>query len=99
MFGGSTPPTIHDEFEIIDRYLNDARFQKAIIHLKERGESIEMSLMPKLFKYLGDDILSENILYISGEWKSIDFKTFYNSIAKRCAGMLQEYILKNARGE
>lgn len=92
-----TPTTTNNEYEVIDRYLTDARFQKAIIKLKEQGESIDMSLMPKLFKYLGDDILSENILYISGEWKALDFKTFYGLIARRCAGMLKEHLLKDAQ--
>lgn len=97
VFKQSIPTITNNEFEIIDRYLTDARFQKAIIQLKEHGESIDMSLIPKLFKYLGDDILSENILYISGEWKALDFKTFYNLIARRCAEMLKEHLLKDTQ--
>ncbi len=91
------PTTTNNEFEIIDRYLTEARFEKAILQLNEQGNVIDMSLMPKLFKYLGDDILSENILYISGEWKALDFKTFYGLIARRCAGMLKEHLLKDAQ--
>jgi len=97
IFKTEIPSTSTNEFEVIDRYLTEARFQKAITQLSERGESIDMSLMPKLFKYLGDDILSENILYISGEWKALDFKTFYNLIARRCAGLLKEYLLGGAK--
>ena len=91
------PTATNNEFEVIDRYLTTARFEKAILQLKEQGNIIDMSLMPRLFKYLGDDILSENILYISGEWKALDFKTFYGLIARRCAGMLKEYLLKDAQ--
>ena len=96
-FKGTIPITPNNEFEVIERYLTDTRFQKAIRRLKEQGESIDMSLMPKLFKYVGDDILSENILYISGEWKALNFKTFYNLIARRCAELLKEYLLKDAK--
>ena len=91
-----TPTTTNNEYEVIDRYLTEARFEKAITQLREQGNVVDMSLMPKLFKYLGDDILSENILYISGEWKALDFKTFYGLIARRCAGMLKECLLKDA---
>ena len=53
-----------------------------------------MSLMPKLFKYLSDDILSENILEIMRQYESINFKQFNNIVAKKCAIMLKEYLLK-----
>jgi len=82
-----------NDTEIVDRYFTDARFTKAIHHFMNDGIDINMSLMPKLFKYIGDDILSENILYITGEWKSINFKTFYNLIARKCAITLKEYLL------
>lgn len=95
VFRGGLPIASNDEYEVIDRYLTDARFNKAIMHLKEQGEVIDMPLIPKLYKYIGDDILSENILYISGEWKSIDFKSFYNLIARRCASMLKKYLMEN----
>lgn len=94
VFKQGVPRTTNDESEIVDRYLNDVRFQKAINHFKEQGEVIDMSLMPKLFKYLGDDVLSENILWISGEWKGINFKTFYRFVAKRCALMLKGQLLR-----
>jgi len=93
------PTSTNDDYEIIDRYLTEARFKKAILALKENGNVIDMSLIPKLFKYLGDDILSENILYISGEWKNLNFKTFYNLIARRCAEMLKEYLLNEAHNQ
>lgn len=93
-FKGVIPVLSNNEFEVLETYLTEARFQKAIIQLKEQNNMIDMSLMPTLFRYLSDDIFSENILEISRKWKVLDFNRFNGLIAQRCAKMLKEYLLK-----
>ena len=97
VFKGLTPKIKTDTSDIIDQYFTESRFIKAIDRLRDNGNDINMSLMPKLFKYLSDDILSENILEIMRQYESINFKQFNNIIAKKCAIMLKEYLLKNAK--
>lgn len=97
VFKGVTPKIKTDNTEIINEYFTEARFIKAINHFKDDNEIIDMPLMSKLFKYMSDDIISENILEISRKYNSIDFKSFNNLIAKKCAITLKEYLMKGAK--
>lgn len=89
----SVPKTpIESEILISNEYMTTARFNKAIHLFKAVGTPINMQLMPTLFKYVVDDILSEHILDISKTYESITFKRFNNIVAKTCASMLKEYL-------
>ncbi len=93
-FKGQIPTLKNDTSDIVDQYFTDARFIKAIDRLRENGNIIDMRLTPKLFKYISNDILSENILEIMNEYNSINFKQFNNIIAKKCVILLKEYLIK-----
>jgi len=86
-----------DTSEIANEYFTEPRFIKAIHHFRNENEMLGMSLMPKLFKYISDDILSENILEISRKYNSFEFKNFNNIIAKKSAIMLKEYLIRGAK--
>ena len=96
VFKGQTPTVKTDTTDIINEYFTDARLIKAINRFRDNDEIIDMSLMPKLFKYISDDILSENILSIINDYDSIDFKMFKGVIAKTCAKKLKEYLIYKA---
>lgn len=94
VFKGGAPPTVKsNEVEIIDKYFTDNRFMKAIYRFKEGGETIDMPLIPKLFTYIVDDILSENILDIMKEYNNINYKTLNGIAAKVCVKKLKEYLI------
>ena len=86
-----------NEIKIADTYLTDRRFEKAILYFKDEGESIGMELMPKLYRYLMKDILSEEILAISDEYNSIQFKELGKIIAGRAAQKLKSCLLTRAK--
>ncbi len=81
------------ETNIVDEYLVPARFNKAVLHFKDEGYKIEMKLVPQIYQYLYDDILSENILDISRRYDSIDFGILKKLIASQTAKYLKEYIV------
>jgi hypothetical protein len=85
-----------NDSKIVDEYLNDARFIKTINYFKDNDEIISMSLIPKLFKYISDDILSENILEITQKYDSINFKSINKIIATKSATMLKQYLMDKA---
>lgn len=85
-----------NDSKIVDEYLNDARFIKTINYFKDNDEIISMSLIPKLFKYISDDILSENILEITQKYDSINFKSINKIIATKSAIMLKQYLIDKA---
>ncbi len=93
IFKGETPKVKTNDSEIVNEYFTQGRFIKAINHFKDNNEVIDMSLMPKLFKYVSEDILSENILNIAKDYNSIDFKKFNNVVAGKSAKMLKEYLM------
>jgi len=84
----------NNEYKIVDTYFTINRFNKAVNHFKEENIQIEMSLMPKLYKYVSEDIMSENILTIMNDYNKIDFKIFNNVIAKRTVQELKKYLLE-----
>lgn len=93
VFKGETPKVKTNDEDIVEEYFTKGRFIKAINHFKDDNEIIDMSLMPKLFKYISEDILSENILEIMKEYNSMDFKKFNNIVAGKSAKMLKEYLM------
>jgi len=97
IFKGETPEVITNDSEIVNEYFTNGRFIKAINYFKDNNEVINMSLMPKLFKYISDDILSENILDIAREYNSIEFKKFNNIIAGKSSKMLKEYLINEVK--
>lgn len=97
VFKGQTPVVKTDDSEIAAEYFTEGRFIKAINHFKDDNQTIDMSLMPKLFKYISEDILSENILEIGRKYNSIEFKKFNNIIAGKSAKMLKEYLMKGVK--
>ena len=78
------------ENRIAEMYFTPARFEKAIQHFKQEGELINMSLMPKLFAYISDDILIEHILEIKNMGNSLNFGSMNKIIASKSANMLKE---------
>ena len=82
-----------NEVKIADTYLTDARFNKAILYFQDEGKSIGMELMPVLYRYLVKDILSEYIISIYDDYKSINFVEFGKIIAGRTAQKLKSYLL------
>jgi len=88
---------LENEVKIADQYLNDARFNKAILYFIDIEEPIGMPLMPELYKYLMNDILSEYIISISNDYNSINFPMLSKIIAGRCAQMLKSYLLTKAK--
>ncbi len=86
-----------NEIKIADTYLTDARFNKAILRFIDDGESIDMGLMPKLYRYIMKDILSENIIEISDDYSNINFPMLTKIVASRCANMLKSYLLTKAK--
>lgn len=100
VFGESGQPkkqSKENEVKIADQYLNDARFMKAILYFQDEGEPIGMSLMPKLYKYVINDILSEYIISISNDYNNINFPSLTKIIAARCANMLKGYLLTKSK--
>lgn len=98
-FGESGQPkkqSKDNEIKIADTYLTPARFVKALQHFEDENEPIGMSLMPKLYKYLMNDILSEYIISISNDYNSINFPALTKIIAGRCAMQLKSYLLTKA---
>jgi len=95
VFGVKTPQVYIVEEWIVDQYLTDARFMKAINYFRDESETIDMSLMPKLYSYINDDILTENILEIK-KFGKVNFKTLERMVAKKCAAKLKEYIYGSA---
>ena len=93
VFKGETPKVKTNDSEIVNEYFTEGRLIKAINYFKDNDEVIDMSLIPKLFKYISEDILSENILEIAKDYNSIDFKKFNNIVAGKSAKMLKEYLM------
>ncbi len=93
---GKGHPKKEDYVEKIltERFFTDARFNKAINHFIDENKNISMSLMPELYKYVSDDILSEQILYISKEFQIVNFKEFSNNVARECAKSLKKYLME-----
>jgi len=86
-----------NEVKIADTYLTPARFIKALQHFEDDGDKIDMSLMPKLYRYVIKDVLSEHIIEISDDYNSINFPMLSKIIAGRCAQMLKSYLLTKAK--
>lgn len=86
-----------NEIKIADTYLNDVRFNKAINYFIDENETIDMSLMPKLYRYIMKDILSEYIIEISDNYNNVNFPSLTKIIASRCANMLKSYMLTKAK--
>jgi len=84
----------NNEDKILNTYFTINRFNKAINHFKEENIQIEISLMPKLYKYISEDIMSENILTIMNDYNNIDFKIFNHNVAKRTIQELKKYLLE-----
>jgi len=85
-----------NEIKIADIYLTPARFVKALQHFEDDGDKIDMSLMPKLYRYVIKDVLSEHIIEISDDYNSINFPMLSKIVAARCAQNLKSYLLTKA---
>lgn len=99
VFGESGQPKKQlkeNEIKIADQYLNDRRFEKAVLYFKDSDNTIGMELMPVLYRYLMKDVLSEHILSISDDYSSINFKELGKIIAARTAQKLKSYLLTKA---
>ena len=95
---GTKPKGMPLSLEAAEMFCNDVRIDKSIgVLTLEEGLALDMKLMKRLFKLVGDDILQEEILTIakmsrqSGEF---DFHGFYGIIAKKCAKRLQEFMIE-----
>ncbi len=95
---GTKPKGMPLSLEVAEMFCNEVRIDKAIdILTLEDGLALDMKLMKRLFKLVGDDILQEEILTIaqmsrqSGEF---DFHAFYGITAKKCAKRLQEFMVE-----
>lgn len=86
-----------NEIKIADTYLTQSRFDKSIHHFIDENEKIGMELMPKLYRYVMKDILTEYIIDISEDYNSVDFTSMSKIIAARCANMLKSYLLTKAK--
>ncbi len=95
-FGDTLRTVVTDELEVAETYMTEARMLKALNSYIDAGETISMSLMPKLYKYVMYDILNENISDIAEMGRTINFKLFRNIIANKTAKMLKAYLLNKA---
>ena len=90
------PKVHHDysnEMAIADEFCTRGRIIKIIHKLEDDGEVIEMPIMRKLIYSVTNDILEEEIIYISQNYKSIDFKAFNKSLSRNIVKILKKYIM------
>ncbi|MEK6880754.1 MAG: RNA ligase family protein [Nanoarchaeota archaeon] len=86
------------ERRLVEEFANPARIRKCILKLTvEENNELSMKLMPVLFKFVGDDILSNEILSIKEHYPSIQFKDYYNMVAAKCAKELKNYMAENQK--
>lgn len=83
------------EMMIADTYATDGRIEKIVYKLVDDGGVIGMRMMKDLMKAVAEDILDEQILEIYKEYKNINFRTFDNIVAKKCAVVLKGMISKS----
>jgi len=81
------------EQNIINEFCTSGRVIKIIHKLEDSGEVIEMSTMRQLIRLVSNDILEEEIVYISKNYKSIDFKAFNKFLSKKIVKILKNYII------
>lgn len=78
--------------KIVEMYCTPTRIDKQIHAIKNEGREIDMSIMPELYKRVGDDIVSEEILEIAKDLHVLDFKKFYKYVAGKCARHLKDVL-------
>ncbi len=95
---GTKPKGMPLALEVAGMYGNEVRIDNAINKLTLEGHGLSMELMKTLFTYVGDDILQEEILSIAqmSRGRELDFKAFYNLVARKCAKRLQERMVDEA---
>jgi len=77
-----------------DTYTTPARVKKGILVLIMNGESLSMSLMPKLFETVVRDILTEHSIDIYSQHPNeiMDFGVFRKCVAKLCVEPLKSFL-------
>lgn len=96
---GTTPKGMPLALEVAEKYCNAVRIDKAISLLVfEEGKDLGMFLMKNLYKIVGEDILQEEILNINqmAKGRNLNFKDFFNVVAKKCAARLKERLVEQA---
>jgi len=82
------------EKEIVNTFVTNTRIDKKIFDIREQNNKISMKDMRTLYKLVGDDVLTEEIINIvkTSRWKTLNFGKFYSILAKKCAKRFQEVI-------
>ncbi len=91
---GEGPKKLTDTDKIIETYLTQTRVNKLILKLLDEEHKLERGLMKYLVTDVIKDILTEEVLNIFNQWKTIDFKYMKQKSAKIVLRYLDEFMLK-----
>lgn len=87
-----------DTQKAVDMFCTTARVHKGIYKLRdEYGIDVDMVMMKTLPLEVYNDILQEEIIIISKKFGTINFKNMRKRVSGKCAIMLKDFILNQAR--
>jgi len=95
-FGGGKKHQENDDGKIVAQYCTNARIEKQIFQLLDKGEKLEMQLMTKLPRAVTKDMWDENWQEITTSHFKVDFHRIRKLIAGRCGKVLQQMITNQA---